>query len=302
MFHRTKKPSIEVEVSISKSVLNSIFDECDKYDSDETGGRLVGVYEEKVGKLYVRTLGVIEPGPNAKRSATSFFQDGNYQEQVFREIEKEVPEIEHLGNWHTHHVNGHPTLSSGDVATYQRTVNHKNHNLNFFYTILVVEKYKTSERYKIKHHLLRRNDPQVYEIPDSAIQIVDEPSVWPIESSPENHREPENKREFYNKERVTDQQVFSEFYPRLKPFLLKDSGVFYWKGGVDLIDGSSVNLVLMESEEENKFIYEMKVVGDEFSRLIPSTLSDKKFKTARKAVRELEQHLNRKIFLEENKK
>ena len=41
--------------------------------------------------------------------------------------------IEHLGNWHTHHVNGYPNLSGGDVATYRRIVNHELHNLDFFY-------------------------------------------------------------------------------------------------------------------------------------------------------------------------
>src|SRR5579859_1975016 len=105
-------------VSIAKEALESIFDECDQFDSHETGGRLIGSYEQKEGRYSIRLLGVIGPGPNAERSATSFFQDGAYQEKIFRLIEESLPEIEHLGNWHTHHVNGLSSLSSGDKATY----------------------------------------------------------------------------------------------------------------------------------------------------------------------------------------
>ena len=38
--------------------------------------------------LLIRALGVIEPGPNARRSPTSFFQDGEYQTEVFRQTGK----------------------------------------------------------------------------------------------------------------------------------------------------------------------------------------------------------------------
>ena len=81
--------------------------------------------------------GVIEPGPEARRTRTSFFQDGDYQTEVFRRLEEQDPAIEHLGYWHTHHVNGYPRLSGGDVATYRRIVNHELQNLDFFYALLV---------------------------------------------------------------------------------------------------------------------------------------------------------------------
>src|ERR1700730_15426512 len=99
-----------ITVTVAQGVLESIFDECDKYDADETGGRLLGTYRRKGSGFEVNCHGVIGPGPGARRSSTSFFQDGDYQEQVFRSIEAANPEVEHLGNWHTHHVNGFPTL------------------------------------------------------------------------------------------------------------------------------------------------------------------------------------------------
>src|SRR5215212_1779093 len=133
---RTRKP--DVSVSIAEKALESIFDECDRYDTHETGGRLIGTYRKK-GSLYdINVNGVIGPGPNARRTATSFFQDGRYQEEVFRSLEEKHPELEHLGNWHTHHVNGYPTLSGGDQETYFKTVNHRQHNTDFFYALLIV--------------------------------------------------------------------------------------------------------------------------------------------------------------------
>src|SRR5437773_9698270 len=171
---KSKKSTFSV--SMARGVLESIFDECDQYDIDETGGRLVGCYRQKDAQYDIEVLGVIPPGPNARRSPTSFFQDGEYQEQIFRSIEENYPNIRHLGNWHTHHVNGHPTLSGGDRETYHRTVNHPNHNTDFFYALLVTARIPGGqglERYTAKHFILYRSDPQEYEIPLSGVRIID---------------------------------------------------------------------------------------------------------------------------------
>ena len=129
-----------VRLTLPQAALRAIFDECDGFDQDETGGRVVGTFQEHGDKLALEITGIIEAGPQAKRSAVSFFQDGKYQERIFRQIESSHPEIEHLGNWHTHHVNGLQTLSGGDIETYHRTVNHHNHNTPFFYALLVTAK------------------------------------------------------------------------------------------------------------------------------------------------------------------
>ena len=101
---KSKQPRFSV--TITRGALESIFDECDQYDSHETGGRLIGTYTKHGSHYDIQLLGVLGPGPQAQRSPTSFFQDGDYQERLFRQIEEKHPEIEHLGNWHTHHVNG----------------------------------------------------------------------------------------------------------------------------------------------------------------------------------------------------
>src|SRR6266705_1526506 len=112
----------DVRVVLPKAALVAISDQCDRFDRDETGGRIVGTVSQNRDVILFTVQGVIDAGPRAERSAVSFFQDGKYQEQIFRELESAHPEIEHLGNWHTHHVNGLSTLSSGDITTYGRTV------------------------------------------------------------------------------------------------------------------------------------------------------------------------------------
>ena len=175
-------------VSIPSLVLESIFDDCDRYDHDETGGRIVGGFRRAAdGLLEVAVTGVIEAGPNARRSSTSFFQDGDYQADIFRQIESGNPEVELLGNWHTHHVNGFPTLSDGDIATYRRMVNHKKHNIDFFYALLVVSRLPGGEaasRYRVKHYILLRGDDAVYEVDPGNVVITGDAPVWPLGLKP----------------------------------------------------------------------------------------------------------------------
>src|SRR4029077_13506825 len=68
MLFRSKKPAFSI--SIARSALESVFDECDKYDADETGGRLLGTYHHHQGRYDIEVKAVLEPGPNAERSPT----------------------------------------------------------------------------------------------------------------------------------------------------------------------------------------------------------------------------------------
>src|ERR1039458_9798541 len=172
---RSKKPVISI--SIAQQALESIFDECDRYDHDETGGRLIGTYRRKGLQYDIEVSAVIEPGPKATRSPVSFFQDGDFQEGIFRSMEARNPNIEHIGNWHTHHMNRLQTLSGGDKATYFKTVNHDKHNTDFFYALLVVRKnHGKTPRYEVKHFLFLRNDDTVYEIPHAQVRLTDTPA------------------------------------------------------------------------------------------------------------------------------
>lgn len=298
---------LTVSISIARAALESIFDDCDKFDVDETGGRLIGTYEQADGQLTIHVSDVLDAGPQAQRSPTFFMQDGNYQERRFREIEAVQPDIEHLGNWHTHHVNGYPTLSGGDRETYHRTVNHKMHNTDFFYALLVVSRNRGGgARYVCKHFLLRRGDDHVYEIPARHVNIVDAPTRpaagrmlrqqrahAPVETSP---RAP-------NMERTRDQAFFAEFYPKLKSLMSNESGALYWKGKVVLVDGSEVDVVAMEDSEESATASYSILTSCKNPAVaeVVTKYRERQFRSARQAVVNLERDLNRALFQEKRR-
>lgn len=290
-----------VHVSIAKGALESIFDECDRCDIDETGGRIVGTYQKRHNHYEVQVLGVIGPGSNAKRSPTSLFQDGEYQESVFRSIEQLHPEIEHLGNWHTHHVNGLATLSSGDKTTYQATVNHRNHNTDFFYALLVVRKTPDHERrYQTKHYLFRRHDHTIYEISDPDVTIEDTPALRPVGAA-EVPAWPgffgDHAKHQANPERVKDQAFFSDFYPNLRPLFSDSMRAFYWKGRLGLVDGSHADVLAVETSADGILSYSIMATGK--SRVLLDVVDahrDRTFRSARHAVFQLEHDLNRELY------
>lgn len=307
MFKRKKIEGLQVNISICKDVLEAIFDECDTNDIDETGGRIVGYYHQSGNKLNIKACGFIGPGPSAHRSPTSFFQDGAYQEAVFRKIEAEHPEIEHLGNWHTHHVNGLDTLSSGDIDTYERIVNHEKHNTDFFYALLVVAKNRTfynKERYLLKHFLLKRGESLIHEIPSAQIKIIKEAAVFidkakTIERLPgkETLTDLISSQPMIDHIRARDKEFISEIYSELKPFLSKQTKSLYWRGKLNLIDNSSIEVFVLESINEGKASYSITLSASSKHLFQCHQLYLKRaFNSAWKAVYLFERDLNREIF------
>jgi hypothetical protein len=291
MFRSSKKP--DVFISIRQRTLDAIFDECDRFSHDETGGRIIGTYKNS-GKGYeIHVSGVIGPGPNARRSPTSFFQDGEYQEAIFRQIEKNLPEIEHLGNWHTHHVNGLRTLSSGDKKTYRRIVSHEQHNTDFFYALLIVEKNVSRyPRYETKHYVFFRNDDAIHEVPESNVEILKDQE--PAGATSAEDRDSDALK----CGRVKDQELFSEFYPRLRPILSKQLGALCWKGPVRLVDGSDANIVIVEDATSRDRPYSVAVVEGAGPRSAEG-YEETSFASARQAVINLERRLNSELYLRE---
>ncbi len=310
MFGRKNSPDgmkcQDVRVRIREDVLLSTFDECDRYDADETGGRILGFYKFINEMLEIEVSDLIAPGPNASRSPTSFFQDGKYQERIFRKIETNYPNIEHLGNWHTHHVNGLATLSSGDIATYTRIVNHHNHNLDFFYAFLVVAKNRSqikAKRYRVKHFLLRRNDAAIYEIPEHAVAIDRSRPLLSISKEgtttnvrPDISTMPQDTRSL-SRIRKMDQAVISDFYPDVKLLMAKKSQVLYWRGKISLVDGRKFEVLVLENPETSISPYTITLKKEDIPLFqIAKDYSKRKFRSARKAIFSLEHDLNRELF------
>lgn len=299
MFRSKDNP---ISITIARGVLDSIFDECDLYDSHETGGRLIGTYSKNGSHYDIQLQGVIAPGPAAQRSATSFFQDGEYQEALFRKVEEKHPNIEHLGNWHTHHCNGLATLSSGDHATYHRIVNHEKHNTDFFYAFLVVRKTPGSDtRYSIKHFIFHRNSNRVDEVPASHVRIVDMAPLLPSDdkhqrNSPALASTPKSPASL-NSERVKDQEFFSDFFPSLKALFSKSANALYWKGSLELVDGSHAQVVAIENADTGAPAYSITTDFQQhgLAELIEKYKSHP-FKSARHAVLAFQADLNRALY------
>ena len=296
----------KVKILIYQDVIESVFDECDRHDINETGGRIIGFYRQSADTLEIKACGLICPGPNARRTSASFFQDGEYQEAIFRKIEAQYPDVEHLGNWHTHHVNGLDTLSTGDIETYSRVVNHGSHNTDFFYALLVVAKnYRSrkSKRYLIKHFLIYRNNPSLYEVPASKVKFIKKSpmhidkykptvSTKEIVSLARKDHLPQ-----LNKVHLEDKKNIFEMYPDVKPFLSKKLGSLYWRGKLDLIDDTSAEVIILECIDENVPSYKITLAGSDADRFqSKQRYENHSFDSARKAIWSFERDLNREIF------
>jgi len=290
-----------MRVVLPRAALSAIFDECDRYDQDETGGRIVGTYTAHKDQLTITVSGVIGPGPNARRTAVSFFQDGEYQEDVFRRLEKAHPRIEHLGNWHTHHVNGFPTLSSGDIETYRRTVNHENHNTDFFYALLVVAKnasQRSEERYSVRHYVLQRGDNEIYEVASRSVELSDAPLLFPRAAPHEVvDGATDSDARAANSERVYDRDILATFYPDIRPYSSARIGL-YWRGGLELVDGSRVEAVVIEDASEPgsaKYSVDLRKAPGSLSELARD-LAERQFSSARAALIATERECNRTLY------
>jgi hypothetical protein len=298
-FHSTDK----VRLVIPKAALTAVFDECDGFGQDETGGRVIGTYQERQDRLDIHVTGIIEAGPQARRSAVSFFQDGEYQEQVFRKVEDRHREIEHLGNWHTHHVNGLQHLSGGDIETYYRNVNHHNHNTSFFYALLVTAKHRSSDllrRYTVKHYLFRRGEERIYELHERQVEIVDSPLVWPPNAA--QHQQKRGNPVGYdlgaNPDRAYDNEILNEFFHGVRPFSSAKLGM-YWRGPLELLDGSKVEVVLLEDSAAAKPTYTVTLrEPPAVLTSLAEEIASMEFPSARAALITTERSCNRALFIE----
>lgn len=319
------KKACEIELRISRSVLENVFDECDRHDRDETGGKIIGTFVQRKGKFDILVCGVIDAGPNTRRTPTSLFQDGEYQAQMFRAIESQHPEVEHLGTWHSHHVNGYPELSSGDIETYRRVVNHELHNPPFFYALLVVSRSHGDLRYKVKHYVLFRGQQAVFEIPSRNVRIVDTPRVWlptigktkglATRLATKGHSEFEEGnafaevdcRHWYRLGYVADQpretdaytagafhRILKDLYADLAPFYSPATSSIYWKGTLQTIDGANAQVRVFQVEQNGQSGFVASMMGS--SRFASRALRTAIRPTPFQAVHELERELNNLVF------
>ncbi|MDE2833729.1 MAG: hypothetical protein OXM02_04330 [Bacteroidota bacterium] len=282
---------MKIRLKIAGDLLRTVFDECDQYEDEETGGRIIGHYSLEDNMLEIRANGVIEPGPGTRRTRTSLFQDGEYQTRIFRRLEERDPTIEHLGSWHTHHVNGYPRLSDGDLATYRRIVNHELHNPDFFYALLVVRRnYGESDlqRYDFRHYIFFREDDKIHEINSAEVQVTDSPVIWPLKQPTADDTENHVAQEAILV-RARDKTILEVIYPSFAPRLNSRTETFYWTGRLPLIDGFTPDVKVVEIEDEGDLhYYPLVSAGSERAQELSATA----FPSAAHAIRALELRLN----------
>jgi len=100
-----------------------------------------------------------------------------------------------------------------------------------------------------------------------------------------------------NAERVKDQEFFSDFYPSLKALFSKSANALYWKGSVELVDGSRAQVVAIENSDTGTPAYS---ITTDFQQQRLAELIEKykshPFKSARHAVLAFQADLNRALY------
>lgn len=178
-----------VHILFDRAVFAYILAELRKHPDTEEGGKYVGYvlspcdprlarFGIEGGAPAIVVTDFLPSGPNAIRTPVELVPDGEYQEAMFRQLERLEPAIEHVGTWHSHHCNGLPSLSPGDIKGYRRTVNRQEYRLDFFLASLVKHlPCDVSDRAWIDHFLFARGRDDYYCINES-IQIVDWPTTF----------------------------------------------------------------------------------------------------------------------------
>jgi hypothetical protein len=174
----------QVQIVFHAGIFGHMLDEISKHPSEEEGGKYIGHLFEP-GRLSIEgvdnkkgchTLLITDflpSGPKAVRTAVEFLPDGEYQEALFRKLEAQDPDIEHLGSWHTHHCNGLRTLSHGDVRGYFRTVNKTAYRPKFFLASLITRiPSDPKEAGWIDHFLFLKGSDEYYNVSD-LVRILD---------------------------------------------------------------------------------------------------------------------------------
>jgi hypothetical protein len=84
-------------------------------------------------------VGSISPGPRMESTEVGLFPDAEFQGGVFQALEADEPALHHLGSWHSHHPNGVPHFSPGDLAHYHSVMESENYEPDYFVAGLCVD-------------------------------------------------------------------------------------------------------------------------------------------------------------------
>lgn len=187
------------EIVIRASLFSDMLKYLDQSPSVEEGGLLMGFLKPVEGhhddsgqfiaqpKQYsIVITDHIPSGPAARRTRGSLHSDLEFQEYVFREIEKREQRIMHLGSWHSHHCNSYNSLSNGDIESYLAMVNSPRHAHSYYFAILFTDKpERVPSRYTtdspeledlmkcLRFYLIMRGHDKLYSLDPECIHLQD---------------------------------------------------------------------------------------------------------------------------------
>ena len=254
---RLHKDILNLNLEIYSEILSDMQSQIDAFPTIEVGGKYIGRLKEEfnvknkkgINQLKNNSIEIIhsiDPGPKAKRTPVELLPDGDYQEQVFRAIEAQYPDVEHLGSWHSHHPNGLGQLSDGDIHGYFETVNDLNYNLDLFVATLIISQHGFSSA---RHFLFIRGESKYYEIAKESVKVVSTQNPYSMIIKKFRERTPLHKIENLRGKRLTvaspwyespegkqalreDREFFLELGPGFKS--LKRGEILIWRGTINL--------------------------------------------------------------------
>ena len=258
----------QLEILFDRSVCRYIVDELHKHPAVEEGGKYIG-YLCKPGDPILPKLGInpkfqalviidfLPSGPKAVRTAVEFIPDGGYQESLFRQIEQMDSAIEHLGSWHSHHCNGLPTLSSGDVDGYFRTVNKANYRPKYFFTSLIKSIPNGPERGDWIDHFLFIREVEEYYLVTDRVGFIDWPTDFGAHTGHINHQQGiGNSSSGFNAPDVLQKQLASVWYttPEARSVLAEDRNFFHEQFGGKVTATRHDSQIALTGTTDNKAI------------------------------------------------
>lgn len=110
--------TVEAKVVVYESEIDLVGRHVADFPDLETGGDLFGFWTHSGYPVVQCAVG---PGPLARRTATSFYQDEAYLREVGGVLSARHG-LQHIGQWHSHHRMGLDHPSGGDVNTVRRAL------------------------------------------------------------------------------------------------------------------------------------------------------------------------------------
>jgi hypothetical protein len=98
-----------------------------------------------------------------------------------------------------------------------------------------------------------------------------------------------------------DRDVVSQFYPKVKPFKSEELGI-YWRGTIPLIDGSELEVVVLQDESGHAPVYTVTLRNaPELLGRSTKALRKEEFASCRAALVAAERMCNAELFNNQSK-